>query len=50
MKNLSYPKTKEIEHVDNYHGIKVPDPYRWLENYQEPYARAGKSIFIYKLE
>lgn len=26
------------------------DEYRWLENYQEPYARAGKSIFIYKLD
>lgn len=26
------------------------DEYRWLENYEEPYAKAGKSIFIYKLD
>ncbi len=26
------------------------DEYRWLTDYEHPYARAGKSIFIYKLE
>jgi prolyl oligopeptidase len=29
---LKYPITKKIEQVDNYHGTKVTDPYRWLEN------------------
>ena len=28
---LKYPPTKRGEQVDDYHGIKVADPYRWLE-------------------
>ena len=28
---LKYPETKKSVQVDDYHGTKVSDPYRWLE-------------------
>ena len=29
---IEYPKTKKVDQVDDYHGTKVADPYRWLED------------------
>ena len=31
-----YPKAKKVDVVDNYHGTRVADPYRWLENAEDP--------------
>lgn len=31
-KRLKYPDTKKGDTTDEYHGTKVPDPYRWLED------------------
>jgi prolyl oligopeptidase len=29
---ISYPETTTVDHVDNYHGTDVEDPFRWLED------------------
>src|SRR5438874_4705101 len=28
---LKYPRTRRVDQVDDYHGTRVADPYRWLE-------------------
>ncbi|PZR25614.1 MAG: S9 family peptidase [Citrobacter freundii] len=32
MAQIKYPDTKKISVTDDYHGTKVEDPYRWLED------------------
>ncbi len=32
MAQITYPTTKTVKQTDDYHGVKIEDPYRWLEN------------------
>ena len=32
MMSFNYPETPQVEQTDNYHGVEVKDPYRWLED------------------
>jgi hypothetical protein len=36
---FKYPDAPTSDHVDDYHGTKVPDPYRPLENADSPESR-----------
>lgn len=37
---LSYPAARKGEQVDDYHGTKISDPYRWLEDLDSAETRA----------
>jgi prolyl oligopeptidase len=39
-RGLSYPAAARGDVVDDYHGTKVADPYRWLEDTDAPATRA----------
>jgi prolyl oligopeptidase len=37
---LHYPPTRTVDASDTYFGVKVPDPYRWLEDAGSPEVKA----------
>jgi prolyl oligopeptidase len=37
---VSYPPTAKTNQVDDYHGTRVADPYRWLEDDNSPATKA----------
>src|SRR5262245_18045412 len=52
---LTYPQSKRVDQVDDYHGEKVADPYRWLEQLDSPETKAwieaqNKVTFAYLVQ
>jgi prolyl oligopeptidase len=36
---LQYPQAARGDVVDDYHGVRISDPYRWLEDLDAPSTR-----------
>jgi len=38
--SFAYPLARRVDQVDDVHGVRVPDPYRWLEDEKSDEVRA----------
>ena len=36
---FAYPDTRRVDQTDDYHGVKVADPYRWLEDVGDAHTK-----------
>src|SRR5215204_2380729 len=41
---VKYPNAKKVEQTDDYHGVKVADPYRWLEEVDSADTKAWVDV------
>ena len=41
---IKYPNAKKVEQFDEYHGVKIADPYRWLEDVDSADTKAWVDV------